>query len=513
MANKGGRGSTGQRNPPKQPTKPSSGGSRTSSTSPRTTWRSILLNGVDLNRSAYYGQPGSWSLGYHTGTDFAAAGGTIIRSPVSGVVVSSKYDGSYGNTVVIQMPDGYYMRFAHMSTKGISVGTKIMPGSYIGKVGSTGRSTGNHLHLEVMKPSSNGRFGKGNFVDPVGYLDKRKLDNPADLAAPIPDPVSGGSSGSGSTGGGGGGISGVAGYTKKDYMRWLDAKFGSIAMLRKLDAEARKEVGGKSIDWLVNTLAKEKITDDSIVLSYMMKTGWFKKYGEETSARLVTERARPGVFKDKVQEVRSGVQAALDALGVGLDDKTLNQIARDSYVYGWSVAESIDEAQKMFTESGDVTYDGGEIGRAQDDLESAAWDLGVDLTEADIRSMRSDVIDGKGYQSQLDALRERSAAQYGVFADQIMAGQSLRSVASAYFQKAADLLELGSPDQVEMDDPLVVGGKAFMAADPATGKMVPKGLWDFEKEIRKDSRWLETNNARSTVLGQAGQILSLMGLG
>lgn len=495
MAGKGGRGATGRRKPPKKDA-PRSGA----------TWRNVLLNGVALNRTAYYRQSGGWSLGWHTGIDFGAAQGTVIRAPIGGVVVSAKYDGAYGNTVVVKMPDGYYMRFAHLSTLGVRKGDRIEGGSYLGKVGSTGRSTGAHLHLEVMTPQSGGRFGRNSFVDPVKYLDGRKLDVAADLAAPIPDTTMT------STTGGGGGITGVAGYSKKDYLRWLDGKFGSIAMLRKLDKEARDELGGKSIDWLVNKLAKERIVDESIMLTYMMKTGWFKKYGEATSLRLVAERQRPGKFAEEVANQRSGIENLLGSLGISLSEEALAQISRDSYVYGWDAARALNEAQESFEKTGDVTYDGGQIGVAEDELESAAWDLGVELTEADLRDMRRDVIDGKGYQSQLDDLRERSANLYTVYADQIRSGQSLRSVAAGYFQKAAELLELGSPDDVEMDDPLFSGGRAFMTADPATGKMVPKGMWDFEKEIRKDARWLETRNARDTVVGQAGQILSLMGL-
>jgi len=474
------------------------------------TWRNVLLNGVDLRRTAGFWQAGNWSLGHHTGIDFGAAEGTAIRAPVGGVVHQAGYDKSYGNYVILKMPDGYYMRFAHLSHSAVKTGDRIDDGGYIGAVGSTGRSSGAHLHLEVMTPQSGGRFGRNSFVNPVDYLDKRRLSVPADLAAPVPG--LGGTTTSTQSAGSSGGISGVAGYSKKDYLRWLDGKFGSLSILRKLDKEARDELGGKSIDWLVNKLAKERVVDESIIQTYLMQTGWFKKYGADTSARLVAERQRPGVFNEAVDTQLAAIKAQLGNLGVTMSDEALRQIARDSYVFQWSPGEALDEAQKMFEASGDVTYDGGQIGVAQDDLEAAAFDLGVTLTEADIRDMRRDVIDGKGYQSQLDDLRERSANLYTVYADQIRAGQSLRSVAAGYFQKAAELLELGSPDEVDMDDPLFTGGRAFMTADPATGKMVPKGMWEFEKEIRKDSRWLETRNARDTVVGQAGQILSLMGL-
>ena len=493
------------------------------------TWRSVILNGKNLNSTAVYGQKGGWSIG-HTGQDFAASVGSSVRTPVGGRVWKTGFDKSYGNYVIVQAKDGHYIRFAHLSTIGVRPGTAVGNGTYVGKSGDTGTSTGPHLHVEVMTPQSGGRFGRGNFVNPIQYFNDVKVTKyngrgTADVDfKDAPPGETGASTGldSGLTGDGsststvttgdGGGISGVAGFTKKDYYRWLDAKFGSLKILREMDKGARKELGGESIDWLVDTLAKKKITDPSIVASYMAKTGWFKKYGEEASLRLVAEKQRPGKFKEEVGSFRSGVEEAMNRLGVKLSPEMMDKLARDSYIYGWDAARAIDEAQAQFAVSGDVTYDGGEIGEAQDTLEEAAWSLGVDLTAEDLRRMREDVIDGKGYQSQLDGLRERSAQMYSVFADQIRAGQSLREVGSAYFQKAADLLELGNPDQVDVNDPLFSGGRAFMAADPATGKMTQKGLWDFEKEVKKDQRWLNTKNAKDTTYERTGQVLQLMGL-
>lgn len=496
-----------------------------------TSWKSVLLNGKPLRGTAHYGQKGGWSIG-HTGQDFAIGVGSVVRTPLGGKVHSVGYDKSYGNYVIVKTKDGHYIRYAHLSSIGVRQGETVRDGSYVGKSGNTGRSTGPHLHVEVMTPESGGRFGRGNFVNPVEYLNSKANKIPqyngtgpwlpgADTQADIDAGLQGGNNiglppagGGGSTtdGGSGGGISGVAGFTKKDYYRWLDAKFGSLKVLREMDKEARAELGGESIDWLVDKLAKEKIVDDSIVASYMAQTGWFKKYGAQASLRLVSERQRPGLFKEEVASYRSGVEQSLNKLGVSLSPQVMEQLARDSYIYGWDAARVVDEAQARFAQTGDVTYDGGEIGEAQDALEEASWALGVSLTQEDLRSMREDIIDGKGYQSQLDALRERSANTYGVFADQIRAGQSLRQVASAYFEKAAALLELGSPDQVDVNDPLFAGGKAFMQADPNTGKMVQKGLWEFEKEVKADSRWLSTKNARDTTFERTGQVLQLMGL-
>jgi hypothetical protein len=489
-------------------------------------WKQVLFHGAKFtyNDTSYHksspkGQP--WSLGYHTGTDISQgiSRGTPVHAPVKGTVVKAGFNvegSAYGNAVLIKMDDGYYMLFAHLdSVAGIRAGDKIPAGAFIGRVGDTGAKGQVHLHLEVRTPKSGGKFGAGNFVNPIDYLNGKKVKAPVVATGGGSAAKTGGGSKTTTTtttSSGGGGIKGVAGFTKADYLKWLDAKFGSIKILREMDAKARKELGGQSIDWLVDQLAAKKITDVDIVATYMNQTGWFKKYGAEASLRLVAERQRPGFFASEVAARKADVKAQANALGFNLSDKALGQLARDTYVFGWSMAEALDEAQKSYMATGDVTYDGGTIGESQDALEEAAFMLGVQLTSADIKAMRQDVIDGKGYQSQLDDLRERSANTYTPFAEQIRAGQSLRQVAGEYFQKASDLLELGSPDDIDMNDPLFAGGKAFMTADPNTGKMMQKGLWDFEKEVRKDQRWLKTQNAHDSTYETANNLLSLMGL-
>ncbi|MER7174471.1 M23 family metallopeptidase [Streptomyces mesophilus] len=116
--------------------------------------------------STQYRTAGSmWSSGYHTGTDFAAPAGTPVKSIGEGTVVSAGWSGSYGNEVVIQHADGRYSQYAHMSQLSVSTGQSVDGGTQIGLVGSTGNSTGAHLHFEVRTGP-----GYGSDVDPVAYL-------------------------------------------------------------------------------------------------------------------------------------------------------------------------------------------------------------------------------------------------------------------------------------------------------------------------------------------------------
>ena len=118
--------------------------------------------------TATFGQVGLWAS-YHTGLDFAAPTGTPIMAVANGTVTSTGYDGSYGNKTVVTLDDGTELWFCHQTTIAVSVGESVTAGQVIGTVGSTGNTTGPHLHLEV-------RPGAGDPVDPYSALQVHGLN-------------------------------------------------------------------------------------------------------------------------------------------------------------------------------------------------------------------------------------------------------------------------------------------------------------------------------------------------
>lgn len=110
-------------------------------------WRSLSVNGNN----------------FHGGIDLAAPIGTPVRAARSGRVERAGWWGSYGNVVVLNHGDGSETRYAHLSAVLVAPGDSVRQGDVVGTVGSTGASTGPHLHFEV-------RFA-GVAVDPLPLLE------------------------------------------------------------------------------------------------------------------------------------------------------------------------------------------------------------------------------------------------------------------------------------------------------------------------------------------------------
>ena len=107
----------------------------------------------------------------HTGIDIPAARGTPIYAAKSGVVTTSVYGSgsywSYGNFVLVSHKDGTSTLYAHMSSRNVKEGQTVRQGDVVGYVGTTGRSTGNHLHFEVRV--------NGKRTDPLNYFKDKAL--------------------------------------------------------------------------------------------------------------------------------------------------------------------------------------------------------------------------------------------------------------------------------------------------------------------------------------------------
>ncbi len=128
-----------------------------------------IINGIKISVlpvngtvSSRYGVSSSIRSSRHTGLDIACATGTNIKVVSSGTITFAQYNGSYGNLVKVDHGNGIETWYAHCSKIYAKVGQKVEAGDIIAAVGSTGNSTGPHLHFEIRID--------GNTVNPQNYV-------------------------------------------------------------------------------------------------------------------------------------------------------------------------------------------------------------------------------------------------------------------------------------------------------------------------------------------------------
>jgi murein DD-endopeptidase MepM/ murein hydrolase activator NlpD len=110
----------------------------------------------------YRNDPFNGKRAFHSGVDIAAKSGAPIKVVAAGVVTTSKVEPGYGVTVEVNHGKGYSTRYAHVLESKVKAGERVERGDVIATVGSTGRSTGAHLHFEVLR--------NGESVNPRKYL-------------------------------------------------------------------------------------------------------------------------------------------------------------------------------------------------------------------------------------------------------------------------------------------------------------------------------------------------------
>ncbi len=122
----------------------------------------LPLKGVITSRFGYRPDPFTGEIRFHTGIDIKATYKQPVRATADGKVVFSGWKKGYGKVVIIKHKNGYETVYAHLSYKRVGRNQPVKAGQIIGYAGSTGRSTGVHLHYEIRK--------NGKPVNPIRYI-------------------------------------------------------------------------------------------------------------------------------------------------------------------------------------------------------------------------------------------------------------------------------------------------------------------------------------------------------
>lgn len=237
---------------------------------------------------------------------------------------------------------------------------------------------------------------------------------------------------------------------------------------------------------------------------------WWKNHTEAERKWILLNHADPAQAEDMWTKGVAYIQDKMVQWGVPADDKKI----RDALVWKYVIFDW-NEQQLKYLAADAIAFSkegilGGEGGAFQNDVMSLAYANGVRMDPSWYKNWYQKILRGEGTKEQaMREVRNMAAAQFAGFKDQILAGQNVIDLASPYITDMARVLELGAG--IDLFDPLIKNALSYK--DPKTGTLGAKPLWQFNIDLRKDARWLKTNNAREGLMAVARQIGKDFGFG
>lgn len=217
-------------------------------------------------------------------------------------------------------------------------------------------------------------------------------------------------------------------------------------------------------------------------------------------------------WETRVATAKEAVKRRAAQIGVSLTGPELDAMARRYLYEGWDESSRADlmdtalsqEISYLPDERGRSGFT-GQAGNLVDQLRELAMANGVRYSDDWYQSEARSVAAGlKTADDSARDIQELAASRWQPWADRIRAGQTAYELASPYINRMADILEL-NPASITLDDPYI-----SRAAMGANGQAMP--LWDFEQQLRKDPRWLNTSRAQNDITGIASSIMKMFGL-
>ncbi len=234
------------------------------------------------------------------------------------------------------------------------------------------------------------------------------------------------------------------------------------------------------------------------------ETSYYKNLSTTAKNRGGLKASQPGVYDQQLEQYRLQQRKRLTEKGITLDDTSFNSLTAEAFDKGF------DENQLDLRAIGSFTgrLGGTPLGQVES-LKAYANSYGMTYQQKDFDSWSRNIFSGTTTVEDLQAkVRQDAASAFPAYSDQINKGVSVDALASAYKSSMANILEI-DPDSVGYNDPTLRKALQYIGAD---GKPATKPLWQFEKELRSDSRWEYTNNARNTVDSLSLKVLRDWGL-
>lgn len=250
-------------------------------------------------------------------------------------------------------------------------------------------------------------------------------------------------------------------------------------------------------------------TPDKFRASFM-NTQWYRS-GTEASRQWSELSARdPAEATRRVHARALELMRQANEMGITLSSERLYKIAGDTLVWGYTDLQTKDVlAQEWVYVSGGGTQ--GQAASLETQVRQLADDYGINVSDAQMRDWVGGALQGRYTEDHLrDFVKDMSRSKYAGLGGYLDAGFTVKQVAAPYLTSYATILET-NPEAVSLGDPLVQKALQGLPSKD-TGLPAATSLYDFERQLKKDPRWLQTKNAHEEIKNAGIGVLRDMGI-
>lgn len=245
----------------------------------------------------------------------------------------------------------------------------------------------------------------------------------------------------------------------------------------------------------------------------LRNTSWYQDNNEYARKAWAAQSLGGADWQSQLDNAKMAVQDAASQMGSDLDPAELDSLTQQ-YIYGgWYDPSRAGLLRKALSEQIPTLPNNkglkGAAGSFVDQLKSSALSNGVSYNDSWFTEAAKSVASGLTDENYwLREVRDQAASMFPVYGDRIRQGMTMQDIASPYINLMAQTFEI-SPQQIRLTDPYIK--EALMGIDDK-GNPRPMGLWDFQKKLRNDPRWMQTKQASDEVSSVATNIMQIFGL-
>jgi hypothetical protein len=247
----------------------------------------------------------------------------------------------------------------------------------------------------------------------------------------------------------------------------------------------------------------------------LQNTDWWKNNSASARQMLELKKTDPAQYQQNMTNKVTQLTDLAAQLGVHISTSGMNTLADLALVTNMNDAQ-INGYLSKYLELSQQGHFSGYAGQVELGLREYAREQGVPLSDSYVESAVSGIVAGTGtLQAQRANIQTIAEQSFPAYADQIKQGVTVGQIAAPYLAAQAKIWEV-DPNKIDLFDPTLRGAlqKSALPQGATTGEPQPvqQPLYDFEKQLRTDPKWLTTNNAREAMTTTASQILTDMGL-